>query len=89
VTPEQAIDLGREALYMTLIVCTPILLAGLVVGLAVSILQAVTQIQEQTLSFVPKIIAMMVALMVCLPWLTARLMEYAGEMFSGAWRLAY
>ena len=88
-TPEQAIGLGREALYITLIVCTPILLAGLVVGLAVSILQAVTQVQEQTLSFVPKIVAMMIALMVCMPWLTMRLTEYARQMFSESWTFIY
>ena len=85
-TPEQAVDLGREALYTTLIVCTPILLAGLTVGLVVSILQAVTQIQEQTLSFVPKIIAMMIALAVCLPWLTTRLLEFTNTMFVNASR---
>ena len=84
-TAEQAIDLGREALYITLTVCTPILLAGLAVGLTVSILQAVTQIQEQTLSFVPKIIAMMLALLVCLPWLVARLVQYAHDLFANAW----
>ena len=47
---DQAIDIVREALTVTLILSTPILGAGLVIGLAVSVLQAVTQVQDQTIS---------------------------------------
>jgi len=83
-TPEQAITLGREALQVTLLICAPILVAGLVVGLIVSTLQAVTQIQEQTLSFVPKIIAMMLALMFSLPWVVHQLIEYTQNLIVGA-----
>ena len=78
---EEAIDLGRQVLMVTLLVSAPILIIGMVVGLVISIFQAVTQVQEQTLSFVPKIIVMMVTLGVLLPWITAKLIEFAGEMF--------
>ena len=44
---QQAIDLGREALWTMLIVGSPVLVAGLVVGLLVGLFQALTQIQEQ------------------------------------------
>ena len=49
-----AIQLGREALFMVMLVSAPMLGLGLIVGVAVSIFQATTQIQEQTLVFVPK-----------------------------------
>ena len=54
---QQAIDLGREALWVSLLVGAPVLVAGMVVGLVICLLQAVTQIQEQTVAFVPKLVA--------------------------------
>ena len=81
-TPEQAIDIGREAMMVTLMISSPILLIGMAVGLAVSILQAVTQVQEQTLSFVPKIIAMVLAVGLFLPWIIVKLIEFSREMFQ-------
>lgn len=65
-----------------LILCLPIIGAGLVIGLIVSLFQAVTQIQEQTLVFVPKIIVMIVVVIALLSWLTMRLAEFAIEMFT-------
>ena len=67
--PQSAIDLGREALWTTLIVASPVLIAGLVVGLVIGLLQALTQIQEQSVVFVPKIIVMLLVLSISLPWL--------------------
>lgn len=74
---EQAIDLVRHALWMALILSSPILAAGLAVALLVGLLQALTQIQDQTLSFVPKIVVMGATLALLLPWLIARLVEYS------------
>jgi len=81
-TPEQAIDIGRQAMTVTLMISSPILLIGMAVGLTVSILQAVTQVQEQTLSFVPKIIAMVLAVGLFLPWIIVKLLEFSREMFQ-------
>lgn len=74
---EQAIDLVRHALWMALILSSPILAAGLAVALLAGLLQALTQIQDQTLSFVPKIVVMGATLALLLPWLIARLVEYS------------
>jgi len=82
VTLEQAIELLRQALLMSLIVSAPMLICGLVVGVFVSLLQAVTQIQEQTLSFIPKIVSMIAAAIIILPWIATRLLEYTSQMFS-------
>ncbi len=81
-TPTEAIDLGRQAVMLTLIVGAPVLLTGLIVGATVSVMQAVTQVQEQTLSFVPKIVAMLIAAAIVGPWMLARLVEFAAEMFA-------
>lgn len=81
-TPEQATDVVREAMMVTLMISGPILGVGLAIGLMVSLFQAVTQIQEQTLSFVPKIIAMAATMMVLVPWMGIKLMEFSHRMFA-------
>jgi flagellar biosynthetic protein FliQ len=75
-TPEFVVFLGKEAIYLMLLISAPMLLAGLVVGLGVSILQAVTQIHEVTLTFIPKILAVSVALMIALPWMLQKMLEF-------------
>ena len=81
--PQQAIDLGREALWTTLLIGSPVLVAGLIVGLAISLFQALTQIQEQTVAFVPKIIVMLLVLSASLPWLIARMLQYTTNLIDG------
>ena len=80
--PEDAVDLGREALRTCLFVGGPILAAGLLIGLVVGIAQAMTQVQDQTVSFVPKILLMLVAIGLALPWLSERMVEYTRESFT-------
>jgi flagellar biosynthetic protein FliQ len=79
---QDAIDLGREAILVTLLISSPVLLAGLLVGLLVGLAQALTQIQEQTVAFVPKIIAMVVALSISLPWLVNQFLEYSEHLIT-------
>lgn len=78
----EALDIGRDALWLTLIMAGPIMLVGLVVGVAVSILQALTQVQEQTLVFVPKIIAIFLALLLFLPVMGALMGGFATDTFA-------
>ncbi len=79
---DDATDLIRQSLILTLLIASPMLLVGLIVGITISLVQAVTQIQEQTLTFVPKITAMMLAAAVLMPWIAMRLAEYAQIMFA-------
>ncbi len=79
---QDAIDLGREAIWITLTIGSPVLLAGMVVGLLVGLFQALTQIQEQTVAFVPKIVAMVLALSFTLPWLVSRMLQYSTELIE-------
>ncbi len=80
-TGDLAIQLGRDALMMVMLISAPMLGLGLLVGLAVSIFQATTQIQEQTLAFIPKIIAVFVAVLVFGPWMLAMIVDYTRELF--------
>jgi flagellar biosynthetic protein FliQ len=79
-TPEIAIDLFREALWLTAMIVALMVLPSLVVGLLVSMFQAATQINEQTLSFVPRLLVMLVTLIWAGPWLVRELMEYTENL---------
>ena len=85
--PQDAIDLGREALFTALIIGAPILLVGVVVGLVIGLIQALTQIQDQTVSFVPKILATVGVIALCLPWLLQRMMEYSEDLINNIPRI--
>ena len=63
----EVLDVGRDALWLTIQLCAPILIVGLVVGVAIGLFQALTQIQEQTLIYAPKIIAIFISLLLFLP----------------------
>ncbi|MBW3543309.1 MAG: flagellar biosynthesis protein FliQ [Planctomycetes bacterium] len=80
---DHAVELGRNAVMLTLLVGAPVMLVAVAVGLVISILQAVTQLQDQTLSFVPKIVAMLLALLYVLPWAMSRMIEYSTELYRG------
>lgn len=78
---DMAIQIGRDALMMVMLVSAPMLILGLLVGVAVSIFQATTQIQEQSLAFIPKIIAVFVAVLVFGPWMLSLIVDYTREIF--------
>lgn len=80
--PQDAVDMCREAIFMTLLISAPVLVTGLAIGLIVGLLQALTQIQEQTVAFVPKLLVMIVALTLTLPWLVTRLVEYTQQLLA-------
>ncbi|WP_339485852.1 flagellar biosynthesis protein FliQ [Pseudomonas sp. EL_65y_Pfl2_R95] len=75
-TPEVAVDLFREALWLTAVIVATIVVPSLLVGLLVAMFQAATQINEQTLSFLPRLMVIFLTLIICGPWLVRELMDY-------------
>jgi flagellar biosynthetic protein FliQ len=63
----EVLDVGRDAIWLTIQLCAPILLVGLIVGVGIGLLQALTQVQEATLVYAPKIVAVFVTLLIFLP----------------------
>jgi flagellar biosynthetic protein FliQ len=76
-------DLAREALWLTLSLAAPLLLAGLAVAIIVSLFQAAMQNHEPTLSFVPKLLVMTAVLALLGSWMGGRLIEFTQELMSG------
>ncbi len=77
-----AIFIGRQLLWMSLLLVAPVVAISLAVGLFISIAQTVTSIQEQTLAFAPKIIAVVALLMLMLPWYLSTLKSFTLTMFQ-------
>jgi len=69
-------DLGRQAIWLCLVIGAPVMIVSLVVGVVVGLFQALTQIQEMTLTFVPKIIAIFLALFVMMPFMGGELVQF-------------
>ena len=81
-TGAEVLDVGRDALWLTIQLCAPVLIVGLVVGVVIGLVQALTQIQEQTLVYAPKIIAIFVSLLVFLPLMGAMLGGFMREIVA-------
>jgi flagellar biosynthetic protein FliQ len=81
-TPVEAVTLGQNAITITLLLSTPLLIIGMVVGLIIAIFQATTQIQEMTLTFVPKIFAVMLALLFFSSWMLIKLTDYTENLIT-------
>jgi len=81
-TPTTVIEIGRNALELTLMISAPLFIAALVTGLIVSIFQAATQINEATLSFVPKLVAIFIALIVAGPWMITMMTDYMRRLYE-------
>jgi flagellar biosynthetic protein FliQ len=74
----EVLDVGRDAIWLTIQLCAPCLIVGLIVGVGIGLLQALTQVQEATLVYAPKIVAIFASLLIFLPLM--------GSLMSGFMR---
>ncbi|MFC1513140.1 flagellar biosynthesis protein FliQ [Thermodesulfobacteriota bacterium] len=78
----QIISLAKDAMTVTLLVASPMLLIAMIVGMVIAIFQSVTQIQEMTLTFVPKIVAIMVGMLFFASWMLTKLTDYTTDLIT-------
>jgi len=81
-TPGIVMEIGRQAIEVTLVLAAPMLLSALIVGLIVSIFQAATQLNEATLQFVPKLVVMFLVLILVGPWMLQYMIDYIQRLFE-------
>lgn len=79
-TPDVALDIVRDAIYVIFLIVTLILVPGLVVGLIVSIFQAATQINEQTLSFLPRLLVTLLTLIAAGPFIMQKIIDFSERL---------
>ena len=80
--PEYFIGIAKQALFLSLILTGPPVMAAMLVGLVISILQATTQIQEQTLTFVPKLFTVVAVLAIAGPWMLAQMVAFTSSILD-------
>jgi flagellar biosynthesis protein FliQ len=77
-----AIDIGRETIFVAIKLGAPAMLLALAVGLGIALLQALTQIQEMTLTFVPKMLVILLSLILFLPFMLSTLENFTQGLMS-------
>jgi len=76
------VDIGREALWMTVLLSAPLLAVALAAGLLIGVIQAATSINEMTLSFIPKLAALALVLVIAGGWQIGLLVDYTRRIFE-------
>lgn len=84
-SPEQVTDIVRQALFVGLEICAPLLIIAMVVGFVISLFQSVTQINEMTLTFVPKLLIFALALGLFFPWILKTMTQYTYSVLVDQW----
>jgi flagellar biosynthesis protein FliQ len=82
VPTELLLHTARDALFLALTVCAPVVLAALLVGLFTGVLQAATQIHDATIGFVPKVAAVVLALSLSGPLLVDRVLAFTRSLLE-------
>jgi flagellar biosynthetic protein FliQ len=78
------LEVGRDAVIVTLKLGAPLMIIALLIGLIISLFQALTQIQEVTLTFVPKIIVVFVAMLLLAPFMLHTLTDFTERIMQQA-----
>lgn len=76
------IDIGKQTLFITVLIAAPLLGIALAVGLSIGIIQAATSINEMTLSFIPKLLALAMAIAMFGSWQLLTLVDFARSIFE-------
>jgi flagellar biosynthesis protein FliQ len=78
------LEVGRDAVIVTLKLGAPLMIIALLIGLIISLFQALTQIQEVTLTFVPKIIVVFIAMLLLAPFMLHTLTDFTERIMQQA-----
>ena len=79
---DSVVQIGRQAMEVTVLLAAPVLLASLAVGLLIAMFQAATQINEMTLSFVPKLAVVAAVLMFGGPWMLRQITGFTERLIE-------
>ncbi|KEI71046.1 type III secretion system export apparatus subunit SctS [Endozoicomonas elysicola] len=81
------LTLTAQALWLTLLLSMPPIIAASVVGLLISLIQALTQIQEQTLPFAFKLVAVIISIFLTSRWIGIEIYNYSLAIMNMIQRL--
>ncbi|HUX65959.1 MAG TPA: flagellar biosynthetic protein FliQ [Terriglobales bacterium] len=73
---DQAVELARQTLQITLMICGPILLIAMGVGLIVSVFQVITSVQDTTVTTVPRLATVAAVAFLLSPWMFREMVSF-------------
>ena len=79
---DSVMELGRNAMMVSMYLTIPLLGASLLVGLVIAVFQAATSINEMTLTFVPKLAVIGVVLTFAGHWMIVKLTDYTRALIE-------
>jgi len=78
----QVVELGRDALWLAVLLGAPLLGIALIVGVLIGVIQAATSVNEMTLSFIPKLAALALVLALAGNWQLELLVDFTRGLFE-------
>lgn len=78
----QVVELGRDALWLAVLLGAPLLGIALIVGVVIGVIQAATSVNEMTLSFIPKLAALALVLALVGNWQLELLVDFTRGLFE-------
>ena len=82
-TIDGAVEIIRQAFWITLVVGGPILGIAFVGGIVVSIVQILTSMQDPAFNTVPRLLLFLLSAMLLLPWMADRMLTYTENILGG------
>lgn len=80
------LELTSQALWLSVVAATPVIVVASAVGLLISTIQAVTSLQDSTVSQGVKLLASVVTLIMSAPWAGNLILKFAETAFNAAIR---
>lgn len=79
---DSVMELGRNAMLISMFLTVPLLGASLLVGMVIAVFQAATSINEMTLTFVPKVAVIGAVLTFAGHWMIGKLTDYTRALIE-------
>ncbi|RFA30727.1 flagellar biosynthetic protein FliQ [Alkalilimnicola ehrlichii] len=86
-TPDTAVHIVSNAVYVIALVVAVLVVPSLIGGLLIAIFQAATQINEQMLTFLPRLMITLAMLVLAGHWIMGTISDLFIEIFQQAGRL--
>ncbi len=81
-TPENAIDVIRQALMAAFWLSAPLLVIGFGVGVIMNLIQVATSLQDSAFSTFPRLAAFLGGFILLMPWMLNKLTSYTAAVFT-------
>jgi flagellar biosynthetic protein FliQ len=87
-TPENVVEIVRQALMLAFWLSAPLLAIGFVAGIAISLVQIATSMQDSAFGTVPRLVAFLAGTLFLLPWMLRQSMSYTASILGDLGRYA-